>query len=53
MVREIAVETVTKIVCDMCIQANHFLSPDMEKALKEAGEREERDMEILESFRCG
>ncbi|MCI9360584.1 MAG: fumarate hydratase [Hungatella sp.] len=46
MVREIAVETVTKIVCDMCIQANHFLSPDMEKALKEAGEREERPLAV-------
>lgn len=46
MVREIAVETVTEMVCDMCIQANHVLSLDMEKALKEAGEREERPLAV-------
>ena len=44
MVREIAVQSVTEAICDMCIQANHFLSSDMEKALREAKEKEEKPL---------
>ena len=34
MIREINVSEITAAVKEMCIQANHFLSPDMDKALK-------------------
>lgn len=44
MVREIAVQSVTEAICDMCIQANHFLSSDMENALREAKEKEEKPL---------
>ena len=33
MIREISVKTVAEAVCELCIQANHFLSPDMRNAL--------------------
>lgn len=33
MIREINVSEITAVK-EMCIQANHFLSPDMDKALK-------------------
>ena len=39
--REIRTDLITETVRDMCIQAAHFLSPDMEKKLKEAQEKEE------------
>ena len=32
--RNINVEEVTKNIKEMCIEANHFLSDDMKKALK-------------------
>ena len=32
MIREINVSEITAAVKEMCIQANHFLSPDMDKA---------------------
>ena len=53
MVREVAVDTITDAVCDMCIRSNHFLSPDMEKALKEAAERETRPLavQVLEQLK--
>ncbi len=41
MIREINVQNVTDAVKEMCIQANHFLSEDMDKALKNATEKEE------------
>lgn len=34
--REIAVKDITKEIADMCIQANHYLSEDMDQALKVA-----------------
>lgn len=46
MVREIPVESVTEAVCEMCIQANHVLSEDMEAALREAGRREEKPLAV-------
>lgn len=36
MVREVSTETITKTIKEMCIEANHFLSPDMDRALKNA-----------------
>lgn len=41
MIREINVSEITAAVKEMCIQANHFLSPDMDKALKAATANEE------------
>ncbi len=40
MIREISVKTVADAVCELCIQANHFLSPDMRNALAHAAEQE-------------
>lgn len=41
MIRELNVQKITETVKEMCIQANHFLSEDMDKALKNATEKEE------------
>ena len=41
MIREINVSEIIAAVKEMCIQANHFLSPDMDKALKAATANEE------------
>lgn len=38
--REIAVKDITKEIADMCIQANHYLSDDMDKVLKNATKEE-------------
>jgi len=38
--RTIQVEEVTKAVRDMCIEANHYLAPDMDRAMKEAVQTE-------------
>ena len=38
--RTINVEEITKNIKEMCIEANHFLSDDMDKALKNAAETE-------------
>lgn len=40
MIREISVQAIADAVCEMCIQANHFLSPDMQNALTHAAKRE-------------
>lgn len=39
--RTIHVNTITENIKEMCVEANHFLSPDMEKALKKATTSEE------------
>lgn len=39
--RRINVETITQNIKEMCIEANHFLSPDMKKVFDEAAESEE------------
>ena len=39
--RTIQVEEVTKAIKEMCIEANHYLAPDMDKAMKNAVETEE------------
>lgn len=41
MIRTIQVEAVTDAIRKMCIEANHYLSRDMEKKLHEASETEE------------
>lgn len=44
MVREIQTEEITKLVKEMCIEANHYLSEDMSKALKMAEKTEESEL---------
>ncbi len=41
MLREISVNLLTENIAEMCIQANHYLSSDMDAALKAATENEE------------
>lgn len=38
--RELSVKVITEKIADMCIQANHYLSTDMDNALKNATESE-------------
>ena len=38
--REISSELITSTLAEMCIEANHYLTPDMEAALKKAGDQE-------------
>lgn len=40
MIREISVTEITKNISEMCIEANHYLSADMDKALKHATDSE-------------
>lgn len=40
MVRTINVNEITKNIKEMCIEANHYLSPDMDKAMKQAEQTE-------------
>ena len=44
MIREIKTEIITENVNEMCIEANHFLSPDMDKKLKEATNTEKSEL---------
>lgn len=50
--RTIQVETVTETIKNMCIQVNHFLSKDMEAAMKEATKNEKAPLgkQILEQL---
>lgn len=50
--REIAVEDITKEIAGMCIQANHYLSDDMDKVLKNATKEEDSPLgkKILEQL---
>lgn len=41
MIRTIKTEEITKTIKEMCIEANHYLSKDMDKAMKEAVHKEE------------
>ena len=38
--RSLHVSTITETIREMCIEANHFLSPDMEKVFHNAKEKE-------------
>lgn len=44
MVREIDVGELTSRISQMCIRANHFLSPDMEKVLTDAKKSEDSEL---------
>ena len=44
MVRNVDVELLTKNIKEMCIQANHYLAPDMEKAMREDCEKESKPL---------
>ena len=44
MIREISTEIITDNVKEMCIEANHFLSSDMDKKLKDAAETEKSEL---------
>ena len=40
MIRTVNVEEITKNIKEMCIEANHYLSPDMDASMKRAKEEE-------------
>ena len=40
MIRTVHVEEITKNIKEMCIEANHYLSEDMDAAMKQAAETE-------------
>ena len=52
MIRTIRVEEITKNIKEMCIEANHILSPDMAEAMKCAEKNEEAPLgkQILEQL---
>ena len=52
MIRTIRVEEITKNIKEMCIEANHFVSPDMAEAMKCAEKNEEAPLgkQILEQL---
>lgn len=44
MIRTVQTEKITETIKEMCIEANHFLSSDMEEALKAAKEEEKSSL---------
>lgn len=42
--RNISVNEITEVIKDMCIEANHFLAPDVKKALDKGLETEESEL---------
>ena len=44
MIREINVKELTDNISEMCIQANHYLSPDMDVCMKQAVETEKSEL---------
>lgn len=44
MIREINVKELTENISEMCIQANHYLSPDMDVCMKEAVQTEKSEL---------
>ena len=42
--RSIQVSEITANIKEMCIEANHFLTPDMKQALMEAGQEEKSEL---------
>ncbi len=44
MIREINVKELTENISEMCIQANHYLSPDMDACMKEAVQTEKSEL---------
>ena len=52
MIREVNTDLVTSAVREMCIEINHFISPDMDAALKKAAAEEETELgrKIMDSL---
>lgn len=44
MIRTVQTEQIIKNIKEMCIEANHYLSPDMDKAMKAAVETEKSEL---------
>ena len=44
MIREVNTDVITENIKEMCIEANHFLSEDMDAALKKAAEEESSEL---------
>lgn len=44
MIRKISAKEITNNIKEMCIEANHYLSKDMETALKKAADQEESEL---------
>lgn len=44
MIREVKVAEITKNIKEMCIEANHYLSPDMDRMMKKAKEEEKSEI---------
>ena len=44
MIRNVNTRLLTENIKEMCIQANHYLAPDMEKAMRSAYERESKPL---------
>lgn len=44
MIRTVQTEEITKNVKEMCIMANHYLSPDMDQAMKQAVQMEKSEL---------
>ena len=53
MIRTIQTDEITKNIKEMCIQANHYLSADMDAAMKHAADTEQSElgMSILRAQR--
>ena len=51
--REISSESIVSALAEMCIEANHYLTPDMEAALIKAGDQEESPLgkQVLSQLR--
>ena len=44
MVRDVNTRLLTENIKEMCMEANHYLAPDMEKAMREAYEKESKPL---------
>lgn len=44
MIRTIQTDEITKNIKEMCIQANHYLSADMDAAMKNAADTEQSEL---------
>lgn len=44
MIRTVKTEEITKNIKEMCIEANHYLSTDMDRAMKDAAESEKSEL---------
>ena len=44
MIRSVNTELLTENIKEMCIQANHYLAPNMEKAMREAYDKESKPL---------